>query len=58
MRYFIGIVVPLLETNLAKNREVWVSVNISTDFQKFVMNGEKNWIFLTMLLAREIVGMN
>lgn len=38
-------VVPLLETNFVKNHEVWVSGNISTLFQKFVMNREKSWIF-------------
>lgn len=47
LRYIIGMVVPLLETNLAKNHEVWVSGNISTHFQKFVTNREKKWIIFT-----------
>lgn len=38
-------IVPLLETNLAKKCEVWVSASISIHFQKFVMNREKDRFF-------------
>lgn len=50
LRHFIRVTAPLLENNLAKHCEVWVSGNISTHFQKFVMDTgkKKSWIFLKL----------
>ena len=45
-------VVPLLETNLDNNCEVWVPGSISTQFQKFVMNREKKLDFLNYVAGQ------
>lgn len=46
----------LLENNLAKHCEVWVSENIYIHFQKFVMNTEKkklDFFFLNYAAGQE-----